>query len=74
MGCSGVVAHSLSDVQVVDSTLEHRYLSHHSASVFSKLRSLWRNDQGTRLSSLPAVVHSASYPPGKANRVAAYPW
>jgi len=28
-----------------------------------------------RFSSLPVVVHSASYrPPGKANRVAAYQW
>jgi len=27
-----------------------------------------------RFSSSTAVVHSASYPPGKANRVAAYQW
>jgi len=27
-----------------------------------------------RFSSSTAVVHSASYPPGMANRVAAYQW
>jgi len=27
-----------------------------------------------RFISLPVVVHSARYPPGKANRVAAYQW
>lgn len=43
-----------------------RYFSHHSASAFSKLRSLAK-------CSL-TVVHSASYPLGIANRVAAYQW
>jgi len=54
---------------------EIRLFSHHSASAFSKLRSLAKcslDDSVRRL--LQHVVHSASYPPGKANRVAAYQW
>jgi len=47
---------------------EHRLFSHHGASAFSKLRSL------AKCSLDYSVSHSASYPQGRANRVAAYQW
>jgi len=70
---------------VVDSTLafgsmghgfesEHLLFSHHGASASSKLRSLHGEVFTGRFSSSTAVVHSASYPPGRANRIAAYQW
>jgi len=68
------IAHSLSDPYHMGSNpIEHRLFSHRGASSFSKLRSLAKCslDDSVRRH---AVVYSASYPPGRANRVAAYQW
>jgi len=60
--------------QIQEFESEHRLESHHSASAFSELRALVLKVHIGRYSSLTDVVHSASYLPGKANRVAAYRW
>jgi len=53
---------------------EHRLFSHYSASAFSKLRSLTLCSLDTIQFVACYIVHTASYPPGKANRVAACQW
>jgi len=71
---SGVVESTLAFASIghgIES--EHRLFLHHDASASSKLRSLAKCSLDDSSSST-AVVHSASYPPGRANRVAAYQW
>jgi len=51
---------------------EHRLFSHHSASISLQQAEITDEVLTGLFSSSTAVVHSASYSPGRANRVAAY--
>jgi len=59
------IVRMLSDPQVMFSN---------PSTAYFRIIDYWRSAHWRRFSSLPAVVHLASYPPGKANRVAAYQW
>jgi len=62
---------------VVGSTLAFGSIGHVFESehrLFSQQAEITGEVLTGRFSSSTAVVHSASYPPGRANRVAAYQW
>jgi len=69
---------SLTCLPMIEQDLSRINMDVISAVHATEDRAPWRSLTTTCCATLPlfehAVVHSASYPPGRANRVAAYQW